>query len=225
MLPQTPEDFANAVSQMGVCNSSQVVIYSSSGFVGAARAWWMFRVMGMDDANVKVLNGGFARWLHEGFPIATGPPKDEQIPAANFVAKPDLRLVRTMPQMLEQISTQKGVILDARPSGRFFGTSPEPRACLMSGHMPGSISLPSNSCVDAESGNLKTVPELEAVLKDATGMRREDLMKENNISLSCGSGVTAAIVALALHEMDIDAAVYDGSWSEYGSHHSNPVAR
>lgn len=219
MLPRS-EEFAAATTSLGVTNAIPVVIYSKRGFVGAARAWWMFRLFGKED--VFLLNGGLETWKQEGREVETGPvtASTEESGGRPFVVKENPHLVKSMQDILAQIKQKDGIIVDARSKGRFDGTAPEPRAGLLSGHMPGSFCQPSDQLTDAE-GKLKPVTELRAVLA-ANGINN-DALAETPISLTCGSGVTAAIDCVALYELGIEAAVYDGSWSEYGSHHENPV--
>lgn len=223
MLPR-PEEFGAAVTRLGVTNDVPVVVYAKKGFVGAARAWWMFRLFGKDD--VFLLNGGLEAWKNEGRDVAGGPLKeDAELPAARpFTVVENPQLVKSMQDMLSQIEKKEGAIIDARSKGRFHGTAPEPRAGLLSGHMPGSFSLPSDQLTDQLTdgdGKLKPVTEIQAVLA-ANGIDN-DTLASTPISLTCGSGVTAAIDCVALYELGVDAAVYDGSWSEYGRHHENPV--
>ncbi|CDF32390.1 3-mercaptopyruvate sulfurtransferase [Chondrus crispus] len=221
MLP-SPEDFTDAVTKLGIRRNVPVVIYAKKGFVGAARAWWMFRVFGKND--VFLLNGGLESWKAEGHEVATGPPAPTMEPLIEtetpMVATKNEQLVKSMQDMHTLIKENSGVIIDARSKGRFEGTAPEPREGLMGGHMPGSFSQPCDQLTSAD-GKLLSVSELRTVLAE-NGIDNSILTK-SPIALTCGSGVTAAIDCVALYELGFDAAVYDGSWSEYGSHHENPV--
>ena len=226
MLPRTPADFEAAVQALGVKQFKPLVVYSSSGFVGAARAWWMFRTYGKLD--VGILNGGFAQWVSENRPTASGEatnndPAEVEADGGPFKAAFNSNLLKEMPQILDHVKNSDAKLLDARSEGRFLGTRPEPRPGLLSGHMPGSISIPYRHCIDENTGKLKSKSELEELFKSRNAIRPGDTRQ---IVLTCGTGVTAAILALSLHELGFkDAAVYDGSWSEYGSYQSNPCAR
>lgn len=216
MLPSSPS-FSDAVTNLAVTNDKPVVLYSQNGFVAAARAWWMFRLFGKSD--VYILNGGLHSWKQASFLTETGPLQEVAVPTKKFIAKEQPELVRNMSDMLKQIESGEGLIIDARSQARFNATVPEPRAGLMGGHMPGAFCLPSSAC--ATDGRLKTIEELQHVFSEH-GLT-PNVLKRTPISLTCGSGITAAIVCLALYELGIQSAVYDGSWSEYGSYHDNPV--
>lgn len=227
MLPTQPSHFARAVEALGVSDDAPVVVYSTNGFVGAARAWWMFHVYGKTD--VSILNGGYSQWLNHTSCTASGPL--QAIPVANQSANPQTftpnfqpNLVQSMTQVLEHIKSRNAVIVDARSGGRFLGTSPEPRPGLLSGHMPGAVSLPFTECIHAESGKLKDRDQLRALLQSKDIPLSPD--HPMPIVATCGTGVTAAVIALALHELGArPVAVYDGSWSEYGAYQSNPCER
>ncbi|KAI0566915.1 3-mercaptopyruvate sulfurtransferase [Gracilaria domingensis] len=217
MLPHSTE-FAAKVSELGVTNEKSVVIYAQSGFVGAARAWWMFRLHGKQDS--YLLNGGLNEWESQHLPLETSPPPEHTTTesSSSFVSDVNADLVRDMQYMLRQISDRNGVIIDARSKARFDGTGPEPRPGLLRGHMPGAYNVPSSTVVSA--GKMKTADELRQVFKEA-GLHLDTITQP--VSLTCGSGVTAAILCAALHELGVASAVYDGSWSEYGAINSNPV--
>lgn len=216
MIP-SPQQFSHTVAELGVHPERPIVIYASSNFVGAARAWWMFKLFGWSD--VTVLDGGLAAWKADGGQLASGLAKSVQAMEPRKVEM-NPGMLRTMSQMLEQIDTGAGYIIDARPQGRFNGTAPEPRAGLMGGHMPGAINVPATAVIGADGKMLKS-QDLVRVFSNA-GLDVNSTSVP--VSLTCGSGVTAAILLLALHEIGIDGAVYDGSWSEYGGYHDNPLA-
>lgn len=212
----TAGEFASAAGKLGVSNDVPVVVYASQGFKGAARAWWMFRVFGKE--NVYLLDGGLEAWKKEGKPVESGTvAKAEE---ADFVANVNDALVRNMNDILKQIGSGEGVIIDARSQGRFDGSTSEPKAGLPSGHMPGAFCVPSDLLV-GQDGKIKGVDELTEIFQQR-GVDKE-ILKKGPVSLTCGSGVTAAIDCLALYELGIASAVYDGSWSEYASYANNPI--
>lgn len=227
MLPPA-EPFASAAAKyLNVRSDRPVVVYSVSPFTASARAWWMLRTLGKQD--VYVLDGGLAAWKAAGSETTQSDPNDSTL---EIVENEDLvlnqssheartKLLRTLPDVLQRVQDDSSVIIDARPEPRFYGRVPEMRKGLRSGHMPGAINVPSSSVI-AEDGHLKSRQELKQVF-EAQGLSITELAHAD-ISTTCGSGVTAAIVLLALHELGIHAALYDGSWTEYGSSNlHNPV--
>jgi thiosulfate/3-mercaptopyruvate sulfurtransferase len=214
MLP-SPEKFAARVRKLGLGDGCRIVVYDGAGLFSAARVWWMFRVFGHDD--VAVLDGGLPKWRREGRPVEATPPAPGD---RHFTARVNTLLVRDLDQMKANLASAREQVLDARPAGRFAGTDPEPRPGLRSGHIPGSRNLPFNRLVDPETGTVLPADALRRLFVDA-GI---DLARP--IVTTCGSGVSAAALALGLYVIGHrDVAVYDGSWSEWGGRTDTPIER
>jgi thiosulfate/3-mercaptopyruvate sulfurtransferase len=214
MLPSAAV-FAEAVGNLGVGNGTKVIAYDANGGTSAsARVWWNFRVFGHD--NVAILEGGLPRWLAEKRPTESGtatPPK------ATFEAAFRPELVRSRQDLIANVQTRAAQVVDARTVARFNGLEPEPRPSKKVGHIPGSSCVPVGSLVDPEAGMaLRSPDEIAQRFRDA-GV---DLDKP--IITTCGSGVTAAFLALGLYTAGReDIAVYDGSWAEWGNADDTPV--
>ena len=211
MLP-SPEDFAKAAGELGLSREADIVIYDTHGIRSAARVWWTLRVMGYP--KVYVLDGGLRKWLAERRPVEAG----EIFPRAVEVEPAfDAELVRNVDDVRALLASGEARIVDARSASRFTGETPEPRAGLRSGHMPGAANVPWEGVI-ADDGTLRPATDLKAVFKSA------GVNIGKPIVTSCGSGVTASVLALALARLGQDrVAVYDGSWTEWGGLPDTPV--
>lgn len=213
MLPEAA-DFAVHARRLGVEPGSRVVVYDAHGVFSAPRVWWSFRAMG--HANAFVLDGGLPKWIAEGHPVEAGWPMR---PHGEFKAHPDPSLVRDLEHVRLALAGGTEQLVDARPAARFTGEAPEPRAGLRGGHMPGARNVPSSSVITPE-GTLADASALEALFAEA-GV---DL--DRPIVTTCGSGVSAAILSLALARLGrLNVPVYDGSWTEWGGRDDTPVVK
>ncbi|MEV7415895.1 sulfurtransferase [Streptomyces sp. NPDC089919] len=208
-LPHTmpgAEAFTEAVRALGVDDHSTVVVYDAAGIYSSARARWMFKAMGFD--NVAVLDGGLPAWEAAGLPVEPGPPG----PAprrGGFTARPRPGLLVGAAEVAAALAEPGAAVLDARTRGRFAGTEPEPRPGLRAGHMPGARSLPFGELQDPD-GRMLPAPRLREAIEAAAG-------PSERLYFSCGSGVTACVLALAAELAGYDdLSVYDGSWGEWG---------
>lgn len=209
MVPM-PAHFSMEVEKLGVSNSSTVVVYDSAGIFSSARAWWLFRAFG--HSRVQVLNGGLMQWMKRGF--ETSASSGDALPGT-FVSRFDQSFVAEMKHIRINCEEPSAKVLDARPHARFTGQDPEPRPGLSRGHIPGSASLPCSQLLD--DGRMKSTKELIRIF-DSHGIE-----PDTPVITSCGSGVTAAIITLALYRCGLGMQkLYDGSWAEWGSS-DNPV--
>jgi thiosulfate/3-mercaptopyruvate sulfurtransferase len=212
MLP-SPEKFASRMRKLGLGDGARFVIYDRSGIFSAARVWWMMRAMGKED--VVVLDGGLPAWIAAGGPLDDGPPIKPM--ERHFTVRARQDLVRTLAQMRSMVETGGGDILDARPPARFTGEAEEPRPGLRRGHMPGAVNI-AWSCVLDETGKMLTAAQLHPILSAYLHGARP-------AAATCGSGVSAAVLVLALARLGRwDVSLYDGAWAQWGGLIDTPIA-
>jgi len=211
MLPSA-FDFGLAMAELGISERNTVVIYDGMGLFSAPRVWWTFRLFGAE--YVHVLDGGLPKWKAENRPLEQG---DVTRPRSHFVTRTPEKIVASLAAVERALATKSAQVVDARPADRFRGEAPEPRPGVRRGHIPGSFNVPSTTLV--ENGRLLPVERLRAAFA-AGGV---DL--ERPVITSCGSGVSAAVLWLALDALGKPpVALYDGSWSEWGSLEAMPAA-
>jgi thiosulfate/3-mercaptopyruvate sulfurtransferase len=214
MLPDAAA-FGAAVGALGVGNDSDVVVYDAHGLMSAARAWWMFRAFGHD--RVALLDGGLPKWLAEGRPVESGPANPR---SRSFVARLDAGRVRDKAALLANLGSRRELVIDARAAGRFDGSEPELWPGRRAGHIPGARNLPFTDLLDARDKTLLPADAIAARFAAAGAAAGQPIV------VSCGSGVTAAVLALGLHLIGReDVALYDGSWAEWGLPGDTPVER
>ncbi|WP_237151594.1 3-mercaptopyruvate sulfurtransferase [Oryzibacter oryziterrae] len=205
MLPR-PEAFASAMRKLGIGDGQKIVVYDSVGLFSAPRVWWTFKTFGA--ADVVILDGGLPAWKALGLPLTDGPVRRSE---KHFTARLDNSAVKDFESLSAAIGSSLLQIVDARSTGRFVGAEPEPRPGLKSGHMPGAVSLPFGELI--VDGRLKQADAIRAHFK------AKGVSLEKPIVTTCGSGVSAAILTLALtYAGAVQVALYDGSWSEWGGH-------
>ncbi len=220
-MPSAPI-FQRQMRAMGVDQDSIVIVYDDTPLFSAARAWFMLKYFG--HSNVRVLNGGFGAWKAAGGETETGetPHQESSAKSGDFIAKdPDGRCsvmpLKSLKRMVEKPPLERARhIIDARPEDRFFGRGQEPRGGLASGHIPGSQNIPFGQLIDKDTNRIKPKAELEAIFAN---------LSDKPIVATCGSGVTACVLILGLTIIGRDnAALYDGSWSEWGSRDDCPIS-
>ncbi|WP_411101914.1 sulfurtransferase [Streptomyces sp. cmx-4-9] len=206
--------FTEALRDLGVRDTDTLVVYDAAGLYSSARAWWMLRAMGFDRA--AVLDGGLPAWTAADRPVEAAAPAYTG-PRGSFTAHPRPGLFGDGTGVAAALADPAAAVLDARTRERFAGTAPEPRPGLRGGHMPGAVNLPFGE-LQGPDGLMRAVPELRAAFAQAAGERQR-------LWFSCGSGVTACVLALGAHLAGYrDLTVYDGSWSEWGLPSARPVA-
>src|SRR5262245_56503199 len=212
MFPSAGQ-FGRDVGALGIGNDDTVVVYDSGGWVAGPRAWWMFLSFGKD---VRILNGGLTKWVAEGRNVESGPVTPK---TSTFKQEFDERRGRSMRQLAANLTSRAEQVIDARANERYQGKVAEPRPGLRSGHIPGSLSLPYNNLFNAATGEMKSLDELRAAFAGAGAKL------DAPIVTSCGSGVSAAVLTLALYRLGVEnSALYDGSWTEWGAADGPPIA-
>ncbi|MGE4012358.1 MAG: 3-mercaptopyruvate sulfurtransferase [Alphaproteobacteria bacterium] len=209
----SPIKFSFRVRKLGLGDGNRIVAYDSAGLFSAARVWWNFRYMGHTD--VAVLDGGLPKWIKEGRPLERGSAHPRE---RHFTPRANSFLVRDVGQMLANIASRRDQVIDVRSAGRFHARDPEPRPGLRSGHIPGALNLPYPNILDPAEKTMLPADRLRAAFD------RAGIDPTRPSVTSCGSGITAAIMALGMYLLgNKEVAVYDGSWTEWGVRADTPI--
>jgi thiosulfate/3-mercaptopyruvate sulfurtransferase len=217
-LPMTlppAEHFAHAMSEAGIGHADRIVLYDRSALHSSARVWWLMTLFGA--TSVSLLDGGLGAWTSAGHPVATGPADAPETPGL-FLAQPDLARVRSLREVRTHVEAGDAQIVDARSPGRFAGAEPEPRPGVEPGHIPGARNLPYSQLFEAD-GRWKS----PAAIAEAFAAAGVDPAKP--MVATCGSGITACVLAFGAERIGGLMPVYDGSWTEWGSDPSTPKAK
>ena len=218
MVPSAT-DFAGMTAKLGLGSNHTIVVYDQRGIFSSPRCWWMFRLFGHH--NIKVLDGGLPKWKAESRDVTSMPTKQKEVSEKpeQLAGSINSNMIASKADVMDVLGKDTHQILDARPAGRFNGTTPEPRAELRSGHIPGSRNIPSSEMV-SQNGTFKDRDAIRAIFS------RQGFDTDKPVITSCGSGITAAILVLGLTEIGHEkVAVYDGSWSEWGLPGETPVVK
>ncbi len=208
-----PKSFEASARALGINNDACIVVYDEHGIYSAPRVWWLFKTMGFN--NIAVLDGGFPAWKEKGYDIEE--KQGHLFKKGNFTVNYIAGLLLNSNSVLNALNDSINQIVDARSSGRFYATSPEPRAEIRSGRIPTSKSLPYSSLLNHTE--LKSIVQLQALFKEMS-------LENKNLIFSCGSGITACVLALGATVAGFDTvAVYDGSWTEWGSLQHLPIEK
>lgn len=209
----SPEKFQDKAQEIGVNNNSCIIVYDEIGIYSSARVWWMFQLMGF--TNIAVLDGGFPAWKSKDYPVEQKHLINLNKGDFKSFYQPDK--IKFTKDVLENIKNKESIVLDARSKGRFYATEPEPRNDIRGGHIPGSVSLPYSEILDHQY--LKSDEDLKTIYQDLNKLNKP-------IIFSCGSGITASVLALGAEIAGVKKyAVYDGSWTEWGSTNHLPIEK
>ncbi|WP_405566554.1 sulfurtransferase [Polaribacter sp. Asnod6-C07] len=207
------KEFEHKAQNLGIYKDSCIVVYDDLGIYSSPRVWWLFQLMGF--TNIAVLDGGFPDWVSKEYAIEK--PKEKQRDKGDFTANFKPEKLKYTNDVLEAINNKNQLIADARSKGRFYATAPEPREDVKGGHIPNSVSLPFNDILTG--GKLKSEKELKLIFKKINSENKE-------LIFSCGTGITASVLALGAEIAGYkNCAVYDGSWTEWGSTNNLPIEK